>query len=131
MYPKDPIQDAQKTDIICHWICPAKNCTGEYIGETNRSLKERVSDHRNQTTSAIRNHHISTIHTKVELNYYTIIDRRSTSHSYQRSITQQKHWQSQNAISSQQTSQTFYTTTTSTWFYPPTFFSWSFNTKDN
>ena len=53
MHPKDPIPDAQKTDIIYHWKCPANNCTAEYIGETNRSLKERVSSHRNQTTSAI------------------------------------------------------------------------------
>ena len=60
MHPKDPIPDARKTDIIYHWKCPAHNCTAEYIGETNRSLKETVSDHRNQTTSAIRNHHIST-----------------------------------------------------------------------
>ena len=40
MHPKDPIPDAQKTDIICHWKCPANNCTAEYIGETNRSLKK-------------------------------------------------------------------------------------------
>ena len=67
MHPKDPIPDAQKTDIIYHWKCPANNCTTEYIGETNRSLKERALDHRNQTTSAIRNHHISTKHSKQNL----------------------------------------------------------------
>ena len=65
--PKDSIPDAQKTDIIYHWKCPGNDCTAEYIGETNRSLKERVSDNRNQTTSAIRNHHISTKHPKAEL----------------------------------------------------------------
>ena len=74
MHPKDPIPDAQKTDIIYHQKCPADNCTAEYIGETNRSLKERVSDHRTQTTSAIRNHHISTKHPKAELKGFTIID---------------------------------------------------------
>ena len=42
MHPKDPIPDAHKTDIIYHRKCPANNCTAEYIGETNRSLKERV-----------------------------------------------------------------------------------------
>ena len=57
MHPKDAIPDAQKTDIIYHWKCPANNCTAEYICETNRSLKERVLDHRNQTTSAMRNNH--------------------------------------------------------------------------
>ena len=77
MHPKDPIPDAQKTDIIYHWKCPADNCTAEYIGETNRSLKERVSDHRNQTISAIRNHHISTNNWKAELKDFTIIDRDS------------------------------------------------------
>ena len=41
IHPKDPIQDSQKTDIIYHWKCPANNCTAEYIGETNRSLKGR------------------------------------------------------------------------------------------
>ena len=77
MHPKDPIPDAQKTDIIYYWKCPAVNCIAEYIGETNRSLKERVSDHRNQTTSAIRNHHISIKHPKAELKDFTIIDRES------------------------------------------------------
>ena len=83
MYPKDPIPDTQKTDIIYHWKCLANNCTAEYIGETNRSLKERVSDHRNQTTSAIRNHHISTKHPKVELQDFTIIDRESNTLHHQ------------------------------------------------
>ena len=42
MHPKDPVPDAQKTDIIYHWKCPTKNCTAKYIGDTNRSLKEIV-----------------------------------------------------------------------------------------
>ena len=87
MHPKDPIPDAQKIDIIYHWKfqarevmgedrwtgallatpAPINNCTADYIGETNRSLKERVSHPRNQATSAIRNHHISTKHPKAEL----------------------------------------------------------------
>ena len=77
MHPKDPIPDAQKTDIIYHWKCPANNCTAEYKGVTNRSLKERVSECRNQPISAIRNHHISTKHTKAECKNFTIIDRES------------------------------------------------------
>ena len=77
MHPKDPIPNAQETDIIYHWKCPANNCTAEYIGETNRSLKEWVSDHRNQTASAIRNYHISIKHPKAELQDFTIIDRDS------------------------------------------------------
>ena len=74
MQPKDPIPDVQKIDIIYHWKCPTNNCTADYIGETNRSLKEGVSDHRNQTTSATRNQHISTKHPKAELKDFTKID---------------------------------------------------------
>ena len=77
MHPKDPIPDAQKTDIIYLWKCPVNNCTAEYIGETSRSRKERVSDHRNQTTSAIKNYHISTKHPKAKHKDFTIIDRDS------------------------------------------------------
>ena len=70
-------KDSQRTYISYHWKCPTNNCTAESIGETNRSLKERVSDHRNQTTGAIRNHHISTKHPKAELNDFMIKDRHS------------------------------------------------------
>ena len=82
MHPKHPISDAQKTDIIYHRKWPAHDCTAEYIGETNTYLKERVSHHRNQTISCIRNHHVSTNQTKAELKDFTIIDRDSnTLHS--------------------------------------------------
>ena len=81
MHPKDPIPDAQKTDIIYYWKCPADTCTAEYISETNGSLKERVSDHRIQTTTTIRNHHISKKCPKAELKDFRIIDReRNTLH---------------------------------------------------
>ena len=83
MHPKDPIPDAQKTNIIYHWKCPANNYTAEYIDETNRSLKERVWDHKNQTTSAIRDHHISTKHLKAELKNFTMLDRDSNTLHHQ------------------------------------------------
>ena len=83
MHQKDPILDEQKTDITYHWRCPDDNCTTEYIGETNRSLKERVSDHRNQTISSLRNHHISTKHSKAELKDFTAIDRDSNTLHFQ------------------------------------------------
>ena len=60
MHPKDLIPGAEKNYKIYTLKCQANNCTAEYISDTYRSLKKRVSDHRNQTTSAIRNYHIST-----------------------------------------------------------------------
>ena len=68
----------------------SQHCTAEYICETNRSLEERVSDHRNQTTSTIGNHHIFTKHPKAELKDFTIIDRESTATPY--TIKQKKHF---------------------------------------
>ena len=82
MHPKDPNPGVQKTDIIYHWKCPANKCTAEYIGETNRSLKERVSDHRNQTTSAVRNH-LSMKHPKAELKDFIIICRETNTLHHQ------------------------------------------------
>ena len=66
------IPDVQKTNIIYHHKCPTHNCTAEYNG----SLKERVSNHRNQTTSAIRNQHIHN-HPKAELKDFTWRNRDS------------------------------------------------------
>ena len=63
--------------------CPAHNCRAEYIGETNRSLKERVSDHRNETTSVIRNHRTSTKHPEAELKDFTKIDRNNNALHHQ------------------------------------------------
>ena len=48
-----------------------------YIYTMWKDLCERVSDHWNQTISAIRNHHISTKHPKAELKDFTTIDRDS------------------------------------------------------
>ena len=34
MKPKDPIPDAQITDIIYHWKCPVHNCRAEHTSRT-------------------------------------------------------------------------------------------------
>ena len=145
MHPKDPILDAQKTDIIYHWKCPANNCTAEYIGETNRSLKERVSDHRNQTTSAIRNHHISTKHPKAQLKDFTIINRESNTLHHQ--AKEALHICIKVPSLNRNIGKVRIPSIFNKLFKPPrqleipqssipppkggTFFTWSFNTKDN
>ena len=62
---------------------PSPHHRTEYVAETKRSLKERVSYYRNQTTSAIRNQHISTKHPKAELKDFTIIDIESNTPHHQ------------------------------------------------
>ena len=58
-------------------------------------------DHRNQTTSAIRNHHISTKHPKEELKDFTIIDRESNTLHHQAKEALYIHMQCYNKCNSE------------------------------
>ena len=68
---------SQRCEVLIVFCVERPSKEGEYLGETKRTLKERVSGHRNQTTSAIRNHHISTKYPKAELKDFTITDKDS------------------------------------------------------
>ena len=145
MHPEDPLPDAQKTDIIYNWKCPANNCIAEYIGETNRSLKEIVSDHRNQITSAIKNHYISTKHLKAEFKDFTIIDRDGNTLHHQAKEVFQIHVKDPSL--NRNIGKVRIPSVFNKLLKPPrqlellhssipphkwgTFFTWSFNTKDN
>ena len=146
MHPKDRIPDAHKTDIIYHWKCPANNCTAEYIGETNWSLKERVSEHRNQTTSAIRSHHISSKHPKAELKrFYN--NRHRDSNTLHHPAKEALHIHIKDSSLNRNIGKVRIPTVFNKLLklprqlepphssIPPpkggTFFTWSFNTKDN
>ena len=131
--------------IIYHWKCPAHNCTAEYIGETTRSLKERVSDHKNQTTSAIRNHHISTKHPKADLKDFTIMDRDGNTLHHQ--AKEALHICIKDPSLNRNIDKVRIPSVFNKLLKPPrqlelphssipppkggTFFTWSFNTKDN
>ena len=84
MHPKDLIPDAQKTDIIYHWKCPANNCTGEYIGETNRSLK-RKSFRPIETIPPVQSETITSPQNtqRQNLKDFTLIDRDSNTLHHQ------------------------------------------------
>ena len=145
MHPKDPIPDAQKINIIYQWKYPANNCTTEYRGETNRSLNERVSDHRNETTSVIRNYNISTKHPKVELKDFTIMDRDSNTLHHQ--AKEGLHICTKDPSLNRNIGKVKIPSVFNKLLKPPTqlellhssipnprgaiFFTWSFNTKDN
>ena len=116
-HPKDPMPNAQKTDITYHRKFLAHNCTAGYIGERNRSLKKRVSDCRNQTTIAIRSTTSLQKTQKAELKDLKIIDRDSNTQHHQGKeelhiCIQDPSVNSQNPFSIQETSQTSHTTKT-------------------
>ena len=146
MRPKDPIPNAQKTYIIYHWKCPADNCTAEYIGETNRSPKEMVPDHRYQNISAIRNLlHNSTKQPKAELKDFTNIDRESNTLHHQ--AKEALHIHIKDPTLNRNIGKVRIPSAFNKLLKPPrplelphssipppnggTFFTWSFNTKDN
>ena len=131
--------------IMCHWKCPAYNCKADYMGETNTSLKERVSDDRNQTTSATRIQHTSTNHPKEDLKDFTIIDRDSNTLHHQARETLHTHIKDLSLnrnIGKDRIPSVFIKLLKPhtqleephSFMHPPkgdTFFTWSFNTKDN
>ena len=78
MRPNYLVSDGQRTGMIYHWKCQSYKCTADHRGKTNGSLTEIVLDHRNQTTSAIRNNLISTKYPGAEPKDFTVIDRKST-----------------------------------------------------
>ena len=43
--PKDKDPKANQTGIIYHYQCPHTNCTSAYIGESGRTLGDRIKEH--------------------------------------------------------------------------------------
>ena len=79
MHPKHPIPDAQKTDIIYHWKCPAYNCIAEYIGpwkEESQTIEIKPTVPSETTTSQQNTQ-------KQNLKDLTIIDRDSNTLHHQ------------------------------------------------
>ena len=64
-----------KDQVMYYWKYPAPKLHSWIHRWNQQALKERVSDSLNQSTSAIRNHHISTNHPKAELKDFTVICR--------------------------------------------------------
>ena len=60
VHPKDPTPKESKSGIIYQIRC--KTCKRLYIGETARSLKTRMEEHRKTTSSAVREHQTDTGH---------------------------------------------------------------------
>ena len=59
--PKDKDPKNNQTGIIYHYQCPQINCPNAYIGESGRSLGERVKEHF-KASSPIHHHSITTGH---------------------------------------------------------------------
>ncbi len=60
--PKDKDPKGSKQDVIYHIPCSYPSCNACYIGETGRTLVERLRDHVSDNNSAVKRHHLDTGH---------------------------------------------------------------------
>ena len=60
VHPKDPTPKDKKSGVVYQIKC--KTCNRLYIGETARSLKTRMDEHKKTASSAIREHQTNTGH---------------------------------------------------------------------
>ena len=79
MNPRDKDPKINKTGIIYHYKCPRINCPEAYIGESGRTLGERVQEHL-KAPSPIFQHSTSTGH-PMDSDNFNIIHKEVHSHS--------------------------------------------------
>ena len=77
--PKDKGPKNNQTGIIYHYKCPQINCPSAYIGDSGRSLRERVKEHF-KAPSPIHLHSTTTGH-PMELEQFNIVHKEVNSHS--------------------------------------------------
>ena len=79
MHPKDKINPSLKKDIVYQWSCTDPGCKSSYIGETCRSLGERVKEHSKEgTNSAIYQHCITKGHPLPKVDQFKVIDQEKS-----------------------------------------------------
>ena len=79
MHPKDKVDPSLKKDIIYQWSCTKPNCKSSYIGETSRSLCERVREHGKEgSNSAIYQHCSSKGHPQPNVDQFKVIDQETS-----------------------------------------------------
>ena len=76
-HPKDPVPDHQQAGVV--YKIPCSDCSKSYIGQTGRTLAQRVKEHQRAVrtfdvnVSALAEHVISTNH-KIDWDNTTVID---------------------------------------------------------
>ena len=75
--PKDKDPKANQTGIIYHYQCPHTNCSSTYIGESGRTLGDRIKEHF-KAPSPIHQHSSTTGH-PMDPNQFNIIHKEVNS----------------------------------------------------
>ena len=77
--PKDKDPTSNQTGIIYHYQCPRINCPSAYIGESGRTLGDRIKEHF-KAPSLIHLHSTTTGH-PMDPNQFNIVHKEVNSHS--------------------------------------------------
>ena len=72
------LNSIKKKDIVYLWECQADGCSSSYVGESSRSLGERVKEHSKLNTSAILKHCTDFHHPLPSIENFSIIDKDSS-----------------------------------------------------
>ena len=84
MHPKDKVDPSLKKDIVYQWLCTKPNCKSSYIGETSRSLCERVKEHSKEgSKSAIYQHCATKDHPPPNIDQFKVIDQEKSQIAHQ------------------------------------------------
>ena len=72
------LNSIKKKDIVYLWECQADGCSSSYVGESSRSLGERVKEHSKLNTSVILKHCTDFHHPLPSIENFSIIDKDSS-----------------------------------------------------
>ena len=79
MHPKDKVDPSLKKDVVYQWSCTKPNCKSSYIGETSRSLCDRVKEHSKEGSNFAIYQHCSTEgHPLPNIDQFKIIDKEKS-----------------------------------------------------
>ena len=75
MYPKDKIPLHLKQNVVCQWSCPEESYSQSYIGESSRSLENRVKKYSSHVTIAIYIHSETNNQPNTNISHFRLIDQ--------------------------------------------------------
>ena len=73
--PKDKVGKDKQSGVIYSVKCSDPNCSALYVGETGRSIGERIKEHATHNSSALKMHHMSCGHPPPSLDQTSILQR--------------------------------------------------------
>ena len=86
---KDTVNFEHKHDLVYHGKCPANNCKDDYVGETGRSILERIMDHNGRdVNSHLLKHHMGKEHHCLQNKDFVVLSSGFRNNKVKRKISE-------------------------------------------